>query len=77
MAGRDEMVCVRTMTDVPKVNVRKVPSNGEEDDVEQKLKKGFMSFRRKDSVILGTNYLTNTIGMTQMFLAMGAGVLYK
>jgi hypothetical protein len=77
MAGRDERVCVRAMTDVPKVNVRKVPSNGEEDNVEQKLKKGFMSFRRKDSVILGTNYLTNTIGMTQMFLAMGAGVLYK
>ncbi len=39
MAGRDERVCVRTMTDVPKVNVRKVPSNGEDDDVEQKLKK--------------------------------------
>ena len=76
MAGRDERVCVRAMTDVPKVNVRKVPSNGEEDDVQPK-KKGFMSFRRKDSVILGTNYLTNTIGMTQMFLAMGAGVLYK
>ena len=39
MAGRDEMVCVRTMTDVPKVNVRKVPSNGEEDDVRPKKKK--------------------------------------
>lgn len=39
MAGRDERVCVRTMTDVPKVNVRKVPSNGEEDDVRPKKKK--------------------------------------
>ena len=36
MAGRDEMVCVRTMTDVPKVNVRKVPSNGEEDSTKKK-----------------------------------------
>ena len=39
MAGRDERVCVRAMTDVPKVNVRKVPSNGEEDDVRPKKKK--------------------------------------
>ena len=77
MAGRDERVCIRTMTDVPKVNVRKVPQMGKKMMFKKKKKKGFMSFRRKDSVILGTNYLTNTIGMTQMFLAMGAGVLYK
>ena len=77
MAGRDERVCIRTMTDVPKVNVRKVPQMGKKMMFKKKNKKGFMSFRRKDSVILGTNYLTNKIGMTQMFLAMGAGVLYK
>ena len=41
--------------------------------VENKNKtKGFMSLRRKGSVILGTNYLTNIKGMTQICLAMGA-----
>jgi hypothetical protein len=36
-----------------------------------------MSLRWKDSVILGTNYLINIKGMTQICLAMGAEVLYK
>ena len=45
--------------------------------VENKNKtKGFMSLRRKGSVILGTNYLTNIKGMTQICLAMGAEDLY-
>ncbi len=72
MAGKNERAFVRTMTDVSESSIER----GGRWCWRQKQKKGFMSLRRKDSVIIETNYLTKIKGMTQICLAMGAEVLY-